>query len=78
MNATISATKARGSARSAEGAHERQRSKQHRDDQRAHADRIDVVEMRALELDVLRAEPSGLLITRSAVSAPIHPAAKLA
>ena len=45
----------------AERAHEREARQQHRDDQRAHAHGIDVVEVRALELDVLRAEAQRLV-----------------
>ena len=45
----------------AEGAHEREARQQHGDHQRADAHRIDVVEVRALELDVLRAEAQRLV-----------------
>ena len=62
MKATISATKGeRICAYSPNSAHEREARQQHGDDQRADADRIDVVEVRALELDVLRAEAQRLV-----------------
>jgi len=44
---------------------------------RADADRIDVVKMGALEFDSLRAQPSGLLITRSATRALTHATATM-
>jgi len=44
---------------------------------RADPDRVDVIEMRALELDAGGAQPSGLLIMRSATSAPTQATATI-